>query len=248
MTPIFDLYDHLAFNKYQALYVDRHDAGFRADHEFPCAVFDIDDTSALIKTIQETKDHRFVGVIADTHGYEKIDQVISYLNKLNIDLLIHAGDIGRPEFLDKLMNFRGDVYGVLGNHDRPEAAAYLPIIESWDDNNGGRLRLGYEYLGFHYRYHDFFVIHEHGERIKPYMESLINRGYGSVKQTIIFGHIHRPLLYSKPIEQVGDYFYTHARILNPGICSKDPKWDLGYESTFCLYCIEYPMRSVFIKL
>lgn len=65
--------------------------------------------------------HR-VGVISDTHGLLR-DEVREALH--GVDLIIHAGDIGRQEVLEALERI-APVVAVRGNMDRAEWALQLP--------------------------------------------------------------------------------------------------------------------------
>ena len=61
------------------------------------------------------------GVISDTHGVLRPD-VLEILQ--GVDLIIHAGDVGRPEVLEKLSEI-STVVAVKGNVDRAEWAMGL---------------------------------------------------------------------------------------------------------------------------
>jgi len=71
----------------------------------------------------EKKDGYLVGLISDTHGHLRAEVTEAFQG---VDLIIHAGDIGKPEVLDSL-NTIAPVYAVRGNmdgfwaHDLPEA-------------------------------------------------------------------------------------------------------------------------------
>jgi putative phosphoesterase len=66
-----------------------------------------------------------VGVIADTHGLMR-PQALDAL--VGSDLIIHAGDVGRPEVLDALRAL-APVHAVRGNVDKGSWAARLPMTE-----------------------------------------------------------------------------------------------------------------------
>jgi len=61
----------------------------------------------------ETKDGHLIGVISDTHGHLRAE-VASALK--GVDLIIHAGDIGKPEVLAALDKI-APVHAVRGNMD-----------------------------------------------------------------------------------------------------------------------------------
>ncbi|MGD8916416.1 MAG: metallophosphoesterase family protein, partial [Syntrophobacterales bacterium] len=61
----------------------------------------------------EKKDGYLVGVISDTHGHLR-GEVAETLK--GVDLIIHAGDIGKPEVLEELAKI-APVHAVRGNMD-----------------------------------------------------------------------------------------------------------------------------------
>jgi hypothetical protein len=65
---------------------------------------------------------RFVGVISDTHGLLRPAAVTALTGA---DLIIHAGDIGRPEVLQVLETV-APVVSVRGNNDQEAWATTLP--------------------------------------------------------------------------------------------------------------------------
>jgi len=60
-----------------------------------------------------------IAIISDTHGNVKnFKKVLSWLDKENIKIVLHCGDIGSPDsFKESLEGFDGEFYGVLGNAD-----------------------------------------------------------------------------------------------------------------------------------
>ena len=67
-----------------------------------------------------------VGIISDTHGLLRPEALHALQGS---DLIIHAGDVGRPEILDALRTL-APVVAVRGNIDRDEWAAPLPLVAS----------------------------------------------------------------------------------------------------------------------
>ncbi len=63
-----------------------------------------------------------LGVISDTHGLMRPQALAALAGS---DLIIHAGDVGRPEVLDALRTI-APVHAVRGNVDRGSWAARLP--------------------------------------------------------------------------------------------------------------------------
>ena len=61
----------------------------------------------------EKKDGYLVGIISDTHGHLRAEAAVALQG---VDLIIHAGDIGKPEVL-KALRAIAPVHAVKGNMD-----------------------------------------------------------------------------------------------------------------------------------
>ncbi len=62
-----------------------------------------------------------VGVVSDTHNNVKnIEYIIDIFNTENVDIVIHTGDITKPETLKKFSKLNCPMMGVFGNNDRTE--------------------------------------------------------------------------------------------------------------------------------
>jgi len=72
------------------------------------------------------KSNHLVGVISDTHGLIR-PEALKALE--GVSLIIHAGDIGTPNVLQRLENI-APVVAVRGNTDRDEWAFKLPFTET----------------------------------------------------------------------------------------------------------------------
>ena len=104
-----------------------------------------------------------VGVISDTHGLLRPQAVAALASA---DLIIHAGDVGKPEVLERLIEL-APTFAVRGNIDTGDWAARLPLTQRLE---AGPLRL--------------FVLHEITQLdINP-----ASAGFAAV----VFGHSHRP--------------------------------------------------------
>ena len=64
-----------------------------------------------------------VGLISDTHGLMRLEALAALAGS---DLIIHAGDMGKPEILERLGAI-APVVAVRGNVDTGEWAARLPL-------------------------------------------------------------------------------------------------------------------------
>jgi putative phosphoesterase len=106
-----------------------------------------------------------IGVISDTHGLVRPEA----LNALDgVSRIIHAGDIGKPEVLERLGEL-APVIAVRGNVDRGEWAAALPESRVFEI---GRLR--------------GLVLHN--------LKELSQHQSGEGIDLIISGHSHQPLI------------------------------------------------------
>ena len=104
-----------------------------------------------------------VGIISDTHGLVRPEAVAALRGS---DLIIHAGDVGRPEVIDQLRAI-APTFVVRGNIDKGSWAATLPLTELVEV---GELR--------------FFVLHELSQLdLDP-----VAAGFAAV----VFGHSHLP--------------------------------------------------------
>jgi uncharacterized protein len=104
-----------------------------------------------------------IGVISDTHGLIRPQAVAALVGS---DVIIHAGDVGKPEVLQRLGEL-APTFVVRGNVDSGGWAARLPLTQRVEV---GALRL--------------FVLHEIAQLdIDP-----ASAGFAAV----VFGHSHRP--------------------------------------------------------
>ena len=103
------------------------------------------------------------GVISDTHGLMRPSALAALAG---VDLIVHAGDVGRAEVLQQLRAI-APTYAVRGNVDTSPWGRSLPATEVVDA--GGRL---------------LYVLHDRAELdVDP-------RAGGFA--AVIFGHSHRP--------------------------------------------------------
>jgi putative phosphoesterase len=117
----------------------------------------------MVLSITMSPSDLLVGVISDTHGLLR-PQALDALR--GADLIIHAGDVGRPEVLDPLRAL-APTQAVRGNVDTGRWAQRLPVSEMVDV--GGLT---------------FYVLHDIAELdLDP-----PTAGFAAV----IFGHSHKP--------------------------------------------------------
>jgi putative phosphoesterase len=106
-----------------------------------------------------------VGIISDTHGLMRPAAIDALRGS---DLIIHAGDVGRPEVIDELRGV-APTFVVRGNVDTGSWAASLPMTEL--------VEVG-ELL--------FYVIHD--------ISQLDLDPAGAGFAAVVFGHSHQPLI------------------------------------------------------
>ena len=109
------------------------------------------------------KVEHLIGVISDTHGLLR-PEVVGALQ--GVSLILHAGDVGKPEILDELSKI-APVKAVRGNVDRGVWAEQLPMTEVIEV--GGV---------------SFYMLHE--------IETLDLDPVAAGFQVVIFGHSHKP--------------------------------------------------------
>ena len=105
----------------------------------------------------------YCGARSDTHGLIR-PAALTALS--GADLIIHAGDVGKPEVLDRLRQF-APTHAVRGNIDTQDWSANLPPTLDVDVNG----------LRFH-------VLHDISElAVEPVREGI---------SAVAFGHSHKP--------------------------------------------------------
>jgi putative phosphoesterase len=118
-----------------------------------------------------------IGVISDTHGLLR-PQAVQALQ--GSDLIIHAGDVGKPEILEELRRI-APTFAVRGNVDTAAWAAKLPLTEVVDVGVGSdfsrtiRDRI----------VHPLYVLHD--------LATLDLDPKAAGFAVVISGHTHKPL-------------------------------------------------------
>jgi putative phosphoesterase len=111
---------------------------------------------------------KFIGLISDTHGLIR-PQALAALE--GADLIIHAGDIGKPEVVEALKTI-APLIAIKGNVDKGDWAKHLPETKA--------LRIGAVKL---------FVIHN----VKDLDFAPAARHFN----VVISGHSHKPLIVNR---------------------------------------------------
>ena len=106
-----------------------------------------------------------IGVISDTHGLLRPEAVTALRG---VEMILHAGDIGKPEILEELSKI-APVTAVRGNNDTGEWARNIPDFQ--------RLEIGGISI---YMLHDLKEFNYADETIDA--------------DVLIFGHSHKPMI------------------------------------------------------
>ncbi len=110
---------------------------------------------------------RTIGVISDTHGLLREEALHALAGS---DLIIHAGDVGKPEILERLSEI-APVRAVYGNTDWGELREALPGTDIVDLGTLGPLA---------------YVLH--------IFDTLDLDPVAAGFRVVIFGHTHQPLI------------------------------------------------------
>jgi putative phosphoesterase len=132
-----------------------------------------------------------IGVVSDTHGWyhPALDEAFA-----GMDLIVHAGDVGQAEVLDRLERL-APVHGVYGNVDGPPVRRRLP-----------------EWVGFEAAGVSFLVTHIGGQpkRWAAGVEPVLRAERPGV---FVCGHSH--ILRIERVPSLGGMLY-----LNPGAAGR----------------------------
>jgi len=112
---------------------------------------------------QEENVEKLIGVISDTHGLLRPEAIEALRG---VDLILHAGDVGSSDVLEKLEKI-APVVAVRGNNDKGEWAEELP---HWEVTKIGAVSI--------------YIIHD----VKEIDLSPAAAGF----QVVVSGHSHKP--------------------------------------------------------
>jgi len=150
-------------------------------------------------------------LISDSHdNVANLEKLINWLNKNNISILIHAGDLCASSVLTKTLapKFKGQIHLILGNISDPisleRVANQLPNVSYYGQK--GEVKIADKEIAF---------VHFKEEAEKLAAEDNYN--------LIIFGHSHQPEVYK----------INQTQLVNPGTIG-----GLYNIATFALYDTE----------
>jgi len=135
-----------------------------------------------------------IAVVSDTHGnVASFRKAVGWINKENIRVILHCGDIGNPESLkESLADFTGELFGVFGNMDKD----YKILIDEY--NKILRIKIKEEIFETEIDNKKIAITHR-PEQARVLAES------GDF-DLVFYGHTHKPWE-----EKIGN-----CRLINPG--------------------------------
>src|SRR3989442_321741 len=137
-----------------------------------------------------------LGVISDTHGLLR-PEVFELFKQ--VDYILHAGDVGRPEILIELEAI-APVTAVYGNSDGSELRARLPQVAELELDG-------------------FAVVVTHGDQFGHPTPENLHAAFPRA-EIIVYGHTHKPLLelVDRTVTVMNPGGAGHPRVkLNPGV-------------------------------
>ncbi|QDU58555.1 metallophosphoesterase family protein [Aeoliella mucimassa] len=144
-----------------------------------------------------------LGIVSDTHGHvENTRQAIRLLDSLDVDQVLHCGDIGTEEIVPMFSAW--PTHFVFGNCDYDQAGLAKVIEKAGQHCHGLFGDLEFEGVRF-------ALLHSHERR--RFQEALDNPEY----QFVCYGHTHL----------VDDRCIDGKHILNPGALYRAPKHSLA---------------------
>lgn len=152
-----------------------------------------------------------IAIVSDSHGnVANFKKIAQWLNKENIKLILHCGDIGSPESLkESLEDFSGEFFGVFGNMDRD----YKILIEEY--NKIPRVKIKEKILETEINGKKIAITH--------FPEEAKNLAESGKYDLVFYGHTHKP--WEEKI--------NNCRLINPGESAGQ-----FYKPTFAIYDTE----------
>ena len=155
----------------------------------------------LPPTLQQKRIVARIGIISDTHMPERCAELPPTLFDVldGVDLLLHAGDVGKLWVLDKLSAI-APVIAVHGNDETVDAQRELPAQQLLNI-------AGQRILLWHSHFPDSVdEMLSRTEEIPPKLQRSVDRAKRAGAHIAIFGHWHIPMVYEK----------DGVTVINPG--------------------------------
>jgi uncharacterized protein len=118
-----------------------------------------------------------IALLSDSHDdSEKLDSAIAQAENLGCEMLIHAGDLIDPSYMEHLKNFSGQVIFVCGNNDREKEGLEKKA-------EGTNIKMACEYYDGKVGGIKLYATH--------YPEKAKSIFFSGQHDIVIFGHTHR---------------------------------------------------------
>ena len=165
-----------------------------------------------------------IAIISDTHGNAaNFKKAVRWLNKENIKLILHAGDIGSPESLkESLEEFRGKLLGVFGNMDKD----FKILIDEYDKIS--KVKIKENTFETEIDGKRIAITHFPAEAKKLAQSVNPSTGSGSRYDLVFYGHTHRAWDEKVMVPAGGS-----CHMINPGELAGQ-----FYKPTFAVYDTE----------
>lgn len=160
-----------------------------------------------------------LAIVSDTHGnVANFRKVIDWLDKENIQTILHTGDIGNPESLkESLVDFKGEFFGVFGNMDKN----FKILIEEY--NKIPRVKINEDVLDIEIDKKRIAITH--------YPDEAKKLAQSGKYDLVFYGHTHRPWdekVLVRP--ELGSEGGGECHMINPGELAGQ-----FYKPTFAVY-------------
>lgn len=151
-----------------------------------------------------------IAVVSDTHGNAaNFKKAVGWINKENISVILHCGDIGNPESLaESIADFKGEIFGVFGNMDED----FKILIEEYNKITG--VKINEKILETKIENKNIAITH------KP--EDAKKLAQSQKYDLVFYGHTHKPW----------DEKINNCHMINPGELAGQ-----FYKPTFAVYDI-----------
>jgi len=149
-----------------------------------------------------------IAIISDTHGnVANFKKVVNWLNKENIQTILHCGDIGDPISLrESLEDFKGKFLGVFGNMDK----SFKILVGEYNEIKNVEIK------------EETFETEIEGKKIafNHFPDAAKKLAQSGKYDVVFYGHTHRPW----------DEKVLECHMINPGELAGQ-----FYKATFAIY-------------
>jgi hypothetical protein len=186
--------------------------------------------------LSQSEDIAIVGLISDTHLPQRLAALPTRLTEIfeSVDLILHAGDVGKLYVLDQLGEI-APVVAVHGNDDTEESQRELPF-QQVVSIGGQRILLWHSHFPDRLDEMSF----RNGNKWKDVWSRSASRARRAGAGIAVFGHLHQPLV------------QTHEDILliNPGALAPGGFFHRMRQHSVALLCLsrEQPPHVIHVDI